>query len=717
MNASLHVLFAHLALTLAVFDRTLDPTLLPTLQPTLFPTIAEKPDVVDDSLTMNENEGTVCVDVLDNDTPPNGQTLLVTKVTGGDNGVCSIGPDSTKVCYTPGLGFVGEDGCEYTACDDQEPPQCGTAIVGPIIVEAKPTYMPTLQPTSADKPVAIDDKVNVPSDTGTTCFDVLENDIPGIGQTTLFVNKVTGGDNGVCSISPDSTKVCYSPDTGFLGQDSCTYTACDEQDPPQCDEAEVEITVGLPFVEDNAITMNNVDGKVCIPVLDNATPVPGTTLSVISVTGGKNGECTTNGSDPTEVCYEPNLDFTGVDECQFESCDDQDPPICAPLATATFTVIGDNSDTMPNDGTTTCVPVLTETPDLTLTTVTGGDNGKCTPSLDGIEICYTPDAGFAGKDECEYEACDDEDECASGTVTIDVIPDDEVTMEAQDGIACTTVIFSPDLTLTEVTGGDNGKCTPSADGKQVCYTPDAGFVGLDECDYEACNSEGKCAKATITITVIAKPTSGPSASPSASPSAVPTAVPTSTPTAVPTSSPSFAPTSVPTSTPTSAPSLPYQCLLRGGAISEYWWNIPGLTIDSLISGTNNFQKPPDLVIINTDKLEIPPNRIDPATGQPVDNYGTRLKGFIVPPVTGEYTFWIASDDQGQFSLSTTEFSTELVKICYVSLWVTDTLEYDKYPEQKSAPVNLIGGELYYYEVSHVLSLMILSMLLLLFYKT
>ena len=108
---------------------TLMPTLVPTLQPTLLPTVAEKPDVVDDQLSMNENEGPVCVDDLENDTPPEDRTLLVTKVTGGDNGVCSISPDSTKVCYMPDKGFVGADSCEYIACDDQDPSQCGMAIV------------------------------------------------------------------------------------------------------------------------------------------------------------------------------------------------------------------------------------------------------------------------------------------------------------------------------------------------------------------------------------------------------------------------------------------------------------------------------------------------------------------------------------------------------------------------------------------------------------
>jgi hypothetical protein len=158
------------------------------------------------------------------------------------------------------------------------------------------------------------------------------------------------------------------------------------------------------------------------------------------------------------------------------------------------------------------------------------------------------------------------------------------------------------------------------------------------------------------------------------------------------------PTATPTPPITSAPSLP-KCVEKVGTSQEYWFEIPGLTIESLKTGTNNFQKKPDLVIVNTNRLEIPPNRKDPATGKDVDNYGVRMRGYIVPPTDGSYTFWIASDDQGEFSLSTDDCSGNLVKMCEVFLWVTSTTEYDKYPEQKSKAVNLVAGRLYYYEVS------------------
>ena len=37
-----------------------------------------------------------------------------------------------------------------------------------------------------------------------------------------------------------------------------------------------------------------------------------------------------------------------------------------------------------------------------------------------------------------------------------------------------------------------------------------------------------------------------------------------------------------------------------------------------------------------------------------NNYGQRVSGYLLPPVTGDYTFWISSDDQSALFLSTDE---------------------------------------------------------------
>ncbi|MEL6191510.1 MAG: T9SS type A sorting domain-containing protein, partial [Bacteroidota bacterium] len=86
-----------------------------------------------------------------------------------------------------------------------------------------------------------------------------------------------------------------------------------------------------------------------------------------------------------------------------------------------------------------------------------------------------------------------------------------------------------------------------------------------------------------------------------------------------------------------------------------------------------------------------------ASGENIgDAYGSRISGYLCPPETGEYTFWIASNDNGQLSLSTDESPDNKQVIAFVSNF-TKFEEWDKYEEQQSAPVYLEQGKRYYIE--------------------
>ncbi len=80
-----------------------------------------------------------------------------------------------------------------------------------------------------------------------------------------------------------------------------------------------------------------------------------------------------------------------------------------------------------------------------------------------------------------------------------------------------------------------------------------------------------------------------------------------------------------------------------------------------------------------------------------DNYGVRVRGYITPPSTGNYTFWVAGDDNCELWLSTNDQPGSKVKIAGVNSW-TNSREWNKLPEQKSAVRNLTAGQKYYVEV-------------------
>jgi len=124
----------------------------------------------------------------------------------------------------------------------------------------------------------------------------------------------------------------------------------------------------------------------------------------------------------------------------------------------------------------------------------------------------------------------------------------------------------------------------------------------------------------------------------------------------------------------------------GTITRQVWTGISGATIAAL-TGNSNYPDNPS----STDELgsfEAPTNW--------ADNYGTRIVGYLHAPVTGTYTFWIASDDNGELWLSTDDSAGNKVRIAYVPGW-SSSRQWTKFAEQKSAGVNLTAGQHYYIE--------------------
>lgn len=127
------------------------------------------------------------------------------------------------------------------------------------------------------------------------------------------------------------------------------------------------------------------------------------------------------------------------------------------------------------------------------------------------------------------------------------------------------------------------------------------------------------------------------------------------------------------------------CTASGGITREVWYNVPGGNVSAI-----PVTMPPDLTQEIT-QFKAPSN-----SG---DNYGQRLKGFICPPSTGNYTFWISSDDNSELWLSTNDDPDNRQKIAYVIGW-TASGEFTKYASQQSVPINLVAGQKYYIEALH-----------------
>ncbi len=100
------------------------------------------------------------------------------------------------------------------------------------------------------------------------------------------------------------------------------------------------------------------------------------------------------------------------------------------------------------------------------------------------------------------------------------------------------------------------------------------------------------------------------------------------------------------------------------------------------------------------------------TSDEFDNYGTRLSGWIIPPVSGNYTFYLAADDQGDLWLSTDSSPANLVKIADEPVWSgrrtwtgegggggrLATTSVSGGPQANiSGPIALTAGQMYYFQ--------------------
>jgi len=120
-----------------------------------------------------------------------------------------------------------------------------------------------------------------------------------------------------------------------------------------------------------------------------------------------------------------------------------------------------------------------------------------------------------------------------------------------------------------------------------------------------------------------------------------------------------------------------------GVTMDTWLGIEGSTIADLRAAPGFPDTPDESKILSA--FEIPQNQ--------ADEYGVRLRTYLVPPETGDYTFWIASDDAGELWVSPGRDPNTAERVAYVDVW-TQYQAWRSTPTQRSAPIALEAGQAY-----------------------
>ena len=115
-------------------------------------------------------------------------------------------------------------------------------------------------------------------------------------ETRFYKSITSNGRHGICSIDEQGSSITYTPNEGFFGIDTCTYTVIVCADTDLCDSTEETITV---VVEDPDAPVTSPDAMVLVGrgVTDSTTSTARLMSSTITSTSSTTPAVTTTAPD------------------------------------------------------------------------------------------------------------------------------------------------------------------------------------------------------------------------------------------------------------------------------------------------------------------------------------------------------------------------------------------------------------------------------------
>lgn len=344
-------------------------------------------------------------------------------------------------------------------------------------------------------------------------------------EDTITVTSRTNPANG--TVTGTGAALTYTPNPGFLGQDSFTYTITDNPvapNPALSSTATVTIDVvnRAPVVVPDAV-QTRPGLAVQIPVLANDSDPDGDTFTITSNTSPAHGAVTVAAGIFT---YTSTVPYTGTDTFTYTVTDQY-----GATATGTVTITIVNQRPIAVDDATTMRPGQTfpfavlandsdpdNSPDvapagpdpMTITAFTQPLHGTVTQS--GSTLTYTHSMTptvFVGVDTFTYSIADSFGGTATATVRVTIVNtppvavDDSATTRPGQAVSITvlgndTDADSDTLAVTANTSPANGTVTRT--GNVFTYAPNAGYVGTDSFEYTISDGFGGTDTAVVTIT-------------------------------------------------------------------------------------------------------------------------------------------------------------------------------------------------------------------------
>lgn len=268
-------------------------------------------------------------------------------------------------------------------------------------------------------PVALDFWNDTPENTPATVTPL--GAVINLDSDALSVSAVGDASHGAVAVNADGT-VTYTPDTGYVGDDSFTYTVA---------YATGTTTGTISYTVDGLLappfSVWTAPGtETDIDAAGAAYDPTGGTPTVAAVGSAAHGTVAIN-ADGT-IGYTPASGFTGDDSFTYTAEDaagnQQSNTITVTVAASAPVAL--DADAATDQDTAVTVSVLDSAFNpaggtLSVASVTQGTNGSVSINADGT-VTYTPAAGYAGPDPFQYTVTDGSGNTATGTINVTVGP-------------------------------------------------------------------------------------------------------------------------------------------------------------------------------------------------------------------------------------------------------------------------------------------------------
>ncbi|MHC1703540.1 MAG: Ig-like domain-containing protein [Tenuifilaceae bacterium] len=471
------------------------------------------PRPFNDAATTDEDTETA-IDVLANDKGLDNGGIALSISQQPSHGTVVVNVDKT-ITYKPNGLFNGNDTFIYRVCDATS--ACNEATVNVTVTGVD------------DLPIAVNDSRGASKNTS-VIVDVLFNDY-GMddGGIIVAIEEAPAQGNAVANL--DNT-VTYTPALNLIGTITFKYRITDADG----DFSIAQVTINVREVNSVPNAINDVatttkNTSVDISVLANDTGLNDGFGKLSIQSNPSNGSVVVNSN--RTITFTPTANYTGNDSFQY-LIEDIDGDYDIATVSITITEQPDNIPVANADRrateyeTAVTIDVLSNDTGLedgikSIIISASPVNGSVVVNPD-FTVTYTPNNGFSGTETFGYQVSDNDDDRATATVTITVLPDGVINHipVAMDDAATTTVntpvsvnVLSNDTGLEDGFGGLSirtaplhGTVTVNAN-RTITYTPSNFFVGSDSFVYLVEDVHGDYDLATVAITVTDRPNYAP----------------------------------------------------------------------------------------------------------------------------------------------------------------------------------------------------------------